>query len=113
MTQRPGFLFFAATAAAVAGLMGGCSKPAEPVVPPPPSTVAAASLPDMDVSANVKKALQANDMLKTADIGVVTTKGDVQLTGMLDSQAQIDEALKTARTATGVMTLKNDLTIKK
>ena len=52
-------------------------------------------------------------MLKTADIGVVTTKGDVQLTGMLDSQAQIDEALKTARTATGVMTLKNDLTIKK
>jgi osmotically-inducible protein OsmY len=30
------------------------------------------------------------------DIAVVTTNGDVRLTGMLDSQAQIDEAIRIA-----------------
>jgi hyperosmotically inducible protein len=113
VNTRPGILFFAATAAALAGLMGGCGKANEPVVASPPTSVAAAKVSDMDVSAGVKKALQANDVLKSTDIGVSTMNGDVRLSGMLDSQAQIDEALRTARAAAGVQTVKDEMTLKK
>jgi len=58
-------------------------------------------------------ALQQNDSLKAFDIGVVTLKGDVRLSGMLDSQAQIDEALRIARAADGAHAVHDELTIKK
>jgi len=47
------------------------------------------------------------------DITVVTTKGDVRLTGILDSQAQIDEAIRIARAVNGVHAIHHELTIKK
>ena len=118
----PGLFTFAASAAyaaAVALLIAGCNKAPDPIVSVPPSssttttTTTTTKVADMDVSANVKKALKGNDMLKAMDITVVTMNGDVKLTGMLDSQAQIDEALKTARTADGAQTVKDELTIKK
>jgi hyperosmotically inducible periplasmic protein len=112
VNKTPGLLILG-TVAALTGLVG-CNKAAEPSsVAVPPTSVAAAKVNDVDVSANVKKALQGNDMLKSFDISVSTINGDVRLSGMLDSQAQIDEALRTARAANGVMTLKDDLTIKK
>jgi osmotically-inducible protein OsmY len=68
---------------------------------------------DLDVTEHVKTALQQNDALKGFDIGVVTLKGDVRLTGVVSSQAQIDEAIKIARAADGAHTVHDELTIKK
>jgi hyperosmotically inducible protein len=43
---------------------------------------------------------------------VVTLKGDVRLSGVVRTQAQIDEAQRIARDAGGAHTLHNELTLK-
>lgn len=85
------------------GVMYGCSKP-------PP---AAPQVSDLDVTEHVKTALKQDDALKGFDIAVVTQKGDVRLTGVLDSQAQVDAALKLARAAEGAHSIHDELTLKK
>jgi hyperosmotically inducible protein len=61
----------------------------------------------------VKTALLQAELLKGADITVVTLKGDVRLTGVLDSQAQIDDAIRISRAAEGAHTIHDELTLKK
>jgi len=100
----------------IAGLSGsvivvGCSKAPEAAVVPPATEVANVS--DIDVNEHVKTALVSNALLKGADIQVVTLKGDVRLIGVLDTQTQIDEAIKVARAADGAHTIHDELTLKK
>ncbi|MFH7041060.1 BON domain-containing protein [Paucibacter sp. JuS9] len=78
-----------------------------------PTPAAAANVSDSDVTEHVKTALQQRDSLKRFDITVVTLKGDVRLAGVLDSQAQIDEALAIARAADGAHTIHDELTLRK
>jgi hyperosmotically inducible periplasmic protein len=109
------------SAAAMAAAMGvtGCSKPAEPsptVMTPATSPAAPANtgnVSDIDVTEHVKTKLQQNEMLKAFDIQVVTLKGDVRLIGVLDSQAQIDEAIRIARASEGAHSIHDELTVKK
>jgi hyperosmotically inducible periplasmic protein len=100
---------------ALAIMASGCNKP-----PPDAAGVAAtgttpavANVADADVTTNVTTALVREASLKGADIRVVTLKGEAQLIGVLDSQAQVDTALKIARDADGVHTVHNELTVKK
>jgi len=93
--------------------LGGCSKPAETPAGSSAPASAAINVSDSDVSEQVKTALLQSDSLKGIDITVVTTKGDVRLTGILDSQAQIDEAIRIARAVNGVHSIHHELTIKK
>ena len=69
--------------------------------------------PTINITEHVKTALQQAESLKGIDITVVTSKGDVRLTGVLDSQAQIDDAIRIARTADGAHTIHDELTLKK
>jgi len=46
---------------------------------------------DVDVIEYMKTALVRRDVLRPADINVVTTKCDVRLTDALDGQAQVDK----------------------
>ena len=61
----------------------------------------------------MKTALQQNDALKGFDITVITLKGDVRLMGVVNTQAQIDEAIRIARAANGAHTIHDELTVKK
>jgi osmotically-inducible protein OsmY len=101
-------------AAAFAGAMvvGGCNKPEQASLPMPAASSATGNVADIDVTEHVKTALQRDDALKGFDISVVTLKGDVRLIGVLNSQSQIDEAIKIARAAEGAHTIHNELTIK-
>lgn len=117
MNKRFRYLFSAATAAAVL-LLGACSKPPEVAAPVPATSVpdasaAGANISDIDVTEHVKTALQQNDALKGFDIAVVTIKGDVRLIGVLNNQAQIDEAIKIARASDGAHSIHDELTLKK
>jgi hyperosmotically inducible periplasmic protein len=98
-------------AAAVLALiaMGACSKPPET----PAAPAVAANVADSDVTQHVTMALQQNASLKGFDIGVVTIKGDVRLSGRLDNQAQVNEAIRVARAADGTHAVHDELTIKK
>jgi osmotically-inducible protein OsmY len=82
-------------------VLPGCTKP--PVTP---------QVSDIDVTEHVKTALQQDDVLKAFNIAVVTQKGDVRLTGVLDNQAQVDAALKLARAAEGAHSIHDELTLK-
>ena len=65
------------------------------------------------VTAKVKSALLADPDVKSFDIAIVTRKGEVQLSGFVDNQAQIDRAIDIARGVEGVQSIGNELSIKK
>ncbi len=65
------------------------------------------------VTARVKSALLADPAVKSADIAVVTRKGEVQLSGFVNNQAQIDSALSATRATDGVKGVVSELSIKK
>ncbi len=65
------------------------------------------------VTAKVKSALLADAGVKGLDVAVVTRKGEVQLSGYVDNQAQIDRAAAIARGVEGVQRVDNEMSIKK
>jgi hyperosmotically inducible protein len=77
-----------------------------------PGTVGA-KIDDANVTGRVKTALLADPDIKSFDISVLTSKGEVQLTGFVDNQGQIDQAIRIARATEGASSVKNELTIKK
>ena len=50
--------------------------------------------------------------LKSAEINVETLKGTVQLTGFVNSRADIDKAVQVAKGVKGVKSVKNDMVLK-
>ena len=129
-TRSTRFLLSSST---LAGLLlisiAGCGKPADPlamppsgtVATPPPSTAATpsagatvgAAIDDTVLTTKVKTALMDEASMKSLAVSVETIKGDVRLSGFVDNQAQIDQALKVARGVEGVKSVKNELTVKK
>ncbi len=91
----------------------GCQKPIESVIAPAPAIAPAADLTDMAVTERVKLALLNDPSLKAFDIAVVTTQGDVRLTGTVDSQSQIDHADTVVRALDGVHSIHDELVLKK
>jgi len=65
------------------------------------------------VTTKVKSALLAETSIQSTDIMVVTRKGEVQLSGFVNNQAQIDRALAVTSAVEGVSKVGNDMSIKK
>lgn len=65
------------------------------------------------VTAKVKAALLADANVKSSDIAVLTRKGEVQLSGFVDNQGQIDRAIEVAHGIAGVRSVSNEMSIKK
>jgi hyperosmotically inducible protein len=65
------------------------------------------------ITTKIKSALLADASIKSADIMVVTRKGEVQLSGFVNNQAQIDRALVVTHGIEGVTKVGNDMSIKK
>jgi len=100
-------------AAALTFQVAGCSKPAEPVaVAPVPTTTVGTDIDDSVVTASVKTALLGESEIKSFDFKVETRKGEVQLSGFVDSQSQIDRALSVVRAVAGVKSIDNKLATK-
>jgi len=60
----------------------------------------------------VKAAIFNEPTLKSAEINVETFKGVVQLSGFVNSRADIDKAAAVARGVSGVKSVKNDMRLK-
>lgn len=107
-------------AGVMAMMAAGCEKPVAPPMTPSASSVPATSqapgtgsnVEDVDVTSNVKSALLRDELVKAFEINVITLKGDVRLIGVLDTQGQIDQAIKVARAANGVHSIHDELTLK-
>jgi hyperosmotically inducible protein len=123
------------------GLIGGCEQkqaqaPADKTVqasvekPPaskPPASPAAEAPPagdtsttrslgtaidDSGITMRVKSAFVADPDVKSLDITVEARKGEVQLSGFVDTQAQIDRAVDIAKRTEGVTGVQNKLALK-
>ena len=67
---------------------------------------------DSVITTKVKSLLAEDDFLKSFQISVETYKGIVQLSGFVNSQADIDRAVEVARSVKGVTSVKNDMRVK-
>ena len=77
------------------------------------TTTVGNQLDDGIVTAKVRQALLAEPSIKSVQIGVVTVKGESQLSGFIDTQAQIDRAISVARGVEGVREVVNQMSVKK
>jgi len=68
---------------------------------------------DVVITTRVKAALLADPDIHSLDIRVVTRIDEVQLSGFVDNQAQIDRALALAQAVPGVRHVANEMAIKK
>ncbi len=67
---------------------------------------------DTAITAKVKTAIFNDASLKSAEINVETFKGVVQLSGFVNSEADINRAVSVARGVAGVKSVKNDMRLK-
>lgn len=102
----------AALAGASTGFIAGCSKSSDASGPPPPSTTVGTEIDDSVVTTRVKSALLADPDVKSYDLKVETRKGEVQLSGFVDNQTQIDRATAVTRAIPGVKSIENKVNLK-
>jgi osmotically-inducible protein OsmY len=67
---------------------------------------------DSVITTKVKAEIFKDSSLKSSEINVETFKGAVQLSGFVNSQADIDRAVEVARGVKGVTSVKNDMRVK-
>ena len=101
-----------ALAAWIALNLAGCGKPSETVTPPAPEITVGAQVDDAVITSGIKSALVSDPLVKGFDLQVETRKGVVQLSGFVDSRAQIDRALALARAVPGVTEVENSVSLK-
>jgi len=68
---------------------------------------------DSVITTEVKAALLSEPAIKSLDITVATHKGEVQLSGFVNNQGQIDRALEITHGVKGVTLVGNQMSIKK
>jgi osmotically-inducible protein OsmY len=67
---------------------------------------------DSVLTGRVKAAILAEPSLRSMEINVETFKGRVQLSGFVNSQADIDRTVAMVRGMSGVSSVKNDMRLK-
>lgn len=67
---------------------------------------------DTVITTKVKTAILGDASLKSAEINVETFKGVVQLSGFVNSQADINKAVELTRSVKGVNSVKNNMRLK-
>jgi hyperosmotically inducible protein len=109
--DRKLFVLGGALAAALCVQVAGCSnQDGQPS--PAASTSLGTVIDDSVITAKVKSALLAEPDIKSFDLKVETRKGQVQLSGFVDNQAQINRAVTTARAVAGVTGIEHSMSLK-
>ena len=67
---------------------------------------------DTVITTKVKAEIFNEPSLKSAEINVETFKGVVQLSGFVNSQDDINRAVRVARSVKGVVSVRNDMRLK-
>jgi len=109
MQARPLQRGIAAAAALAALALAGCNRPDTPA---DKKVTAGTELDDSVITTKVKSALLTDKLGKGGDTSVETRKGQVLLSGFVDSQAQADREVQLAKGVEGVQSVQNKLMIK-
>jgi hyperosmotically inducible protein len=97
----------------VASRVEGVSKVENAMTVKTGTTSVGNEVDDSILTTRVKSAFIADAVVKGFDISVVTRKGNVQLTGFVENQTQIDRATSIVRDIKGVTAVENKLKLKK
>ena len=92
-------------AAAAFTTLGGCASSAT-------QESTGQYMDDTAITTKVKAAIFNDASLKSAEINVETFKGVVQLSGFVNSQADINKAVAVTQAVGGVRSVKNDMRLK-
>jgi hyperosmotically inducible protein len=77
-----------------------------------PAASIGTTVDDSVITTKIKSALLANENIKSLDITVTTSKGNVMLSGFVNNKDQIDISMATAKAIQGVITVDNQFTVK-
>lgn len=99
-------------AGAMPVFISACNKPQDVVNTPPPATSVGTEIDDSVITTRVKSALIGDADIKSFDFKVETRKGEVQLSGFVDNQMQVDKAIAVARAVSGVKNIDNKVSLK-
>jgi len=89
------------------------TTPEPTAAPQAATTTVGTEVDDTVITTKVKAALLADPDIKSFDIAVETHKGEVQLSGFVDTQEQMDQAVEIAKKIEGVTDVGNKMSIKK
>jgi hyperosmotically inducible protein len=92
--------------------MAGCDRRENAVSAPVSGTTVGTEIDDSVVTTRVKSALLADHDVKSFDIKVETRKGQVQLSGFVDTRERMDKAMGLVRKVEGVKGVDNGMTLK-
>lgn len=113
MKNRLGFVVLNTT---LAGLMAlavvGCNKSQDASGTSVPNMTVGTEIDDSVITAGVKSALLGDSEIKSFEFKVETRKGEVQLSGFVDSQAHLDRAIALTRGVAGVKSIQNKVSMK-
>lgn len=105
-TQRLSILLIAAASAAAAlTAVSGCASTST-------QESTGQYMDDTAITAKVKTAIFNDAALKSAEINVETFKGVVQLSGFVNSAADIQRAVQLTKSVSGVRSVRNDMRLK-
>ena len=116
LSVRPGIWRMLPLAGLLLVTVAACTKApeAEPqVVAPAATTTVGTDIDDSLITTRIKSALLADDAVKSFDIQTETRKGEVQLSGFVDNESQVERALVVARAVEGVKSVSNMMSVKK
>jgi hyperosmotically inducible protein len=99
------------TVFALAALAGCEQRQAAPAAATP-SISAGTELDDSVITTKVKTALVSDAQANGAETSVQTRKGEVMLSGFVDTQAQADRAVQLAKAVQGVQSVDNKLVVR-
>ena len=101
LTRRLALLSFAAAATTLAACAGS-----------PTREGTGEYIDDTVITTKIKAAVLNEPTLKSSESNVETFKGRVQLSGFVNSRADIDKAVMLARDVKGVTSVANDMRVK-
>jgi len=89
--------------------MTACNQPAGDHAP---VASVGTNVDDSVITTKIKTALLANENIKSLDITVTTSKGNVMLSGFVNNKEQIDISMQIAKAIQGVISVDNQFTVK-
>jgi hyperosmotically inducible protein len=112
---HPNAILAALASGAALTLLAGCDSQhpdAQVATPPAATTSVGTKIDDGVVTTKVKSALLADPDIKSFDLKVETRAGEVQLSGFVGNQAQVERAMTVTRGVEGVKLVTNKMDLK-
>lgn len=113
VANRKMILLSASLLSVAAVFIAGCDNFRETKGGSAPDTTVGTTVDDSIITTKIKSGLLADAGVKGLEPKIETLKGNVQFSGFVENQAQMDRAIEIARAVDGVKSVENKMSVKK